>query len=151
MEIFEWNENIPVTANNLNEMQNQLNENIELAIEENNPVVLFEDSVGQTGAITLNDNKNNYKQIEIFASSNGGAAVSVKVLTNLSIFEMSTIDDNAYPTQQKLWLKWGKYNFGDTSITPTYQAWTEMTSNPSTTFVTSNFAMFKIYKVLGYK
>lgn len=28
MEIFEWNENIPVTANNLNEMQNIINNNI---------------------------------------------------------------------------------------------------------------------------
>lgn len=31
MNIFEWNENIPVTANNLNEMQNILNDNIENA------------------------------------------------------------------------------------------------------------------------
>lgn len=28
MDIFEWDENIPVTANNLNEMQNILNDNI---------------------------------------------------------------------------------------------------------------------------
>lgn len=28
MDIFEWNENIPVTANNLNEMQNILNDNV---------------------------------------------------------------------------------------------------------------------------
>jgi len=28
MDIFEWNENIPVTANNLNEMQNIINNNI---------------------------------------------------------------------------------------------------------------------------
>lgn len=28
MEIFEWSENIPVTANNLNEMQNIINNNI---------------------------------------------------------------------------------------------------------------------------
>lgn len=29
MDIFEWSENIPVTANNLNEMQNIINDNIE--------------------------------------------------------------------------------------------------------------------------
>lgn len=29
MDIFEWSENIPVTANNLNEMQNIINNNIE--------------------------------------------------------------------------------------------------------------------------
>jgi hypothetical protein len=35
MEIFEWDENIPVTANNLNEMQNKMIENIESANESN--------------------------------------------------------------------------------------------------------------------
>ena len=35
MEIFEWDENIPVTADNLNEMQNKMIENIESANESN--------------------------------------------------------------------------------------------------------------------
>lgn len=38
MEIFEWNENIPVTAGNLNEMQNTINDNI---TESTTPTVLW--------------------------------------------------------------------------------------------------------------
>lgn len=38
MEIFEWDENIPVTANNLNEMQNTINDNI---TESTTPTVLW--------------------------------------------------------------------------------------------------------------
>ena len=33
MEIFEWTEQTPVTANNMNEMQNKLNNNIKEAVE----------------------------------------------------------------------------------------------------------------------
>ena len=38
MEIFEWDENIPVTADNLNEMQNKINNNI---TESTTPTVLW--------------------------------------------------------------------------------------------------------------
>jgi len=124
---------------------------IAIEIDDNKPVVLFESANGELGDLTLSDSKSNYEYIELFAKSNGGAPVSTKIMTNLSEFEISTIDDNASPNQQKLWLKWGKYTLGETAITPIYQAWTEMTTTPTTTFVSSNFAVFSIYKVLGYK
>ena len=64
MDIFEWNENIPVTANNLNEMQNIINDNITDSI---TPTVLWQNPNPLTTFdpqnITLSSGDYNYLEI----------------------------------------------------------------------------------------
>lgn len=66
MDIFEWTEQIPVTANNLNEMQNIINDNITDTIETNVGKVLWENTNPQaisTMTITLNSSDYDYYEI----------------------------------------------------------------------------------------
>lgn len=135
--------NLETTSTDLVGAVNEINNNL--------PIVLYNSTTGESGSVELSDNKSNYTYIEIFAKSNGGGNITQKIITSDNQLQLCAIDDNGMPTQSKLWLKWGKYTFGNTTITPVYQGWTEILSNPSTTFTTTNFGIIKIYKVLGYK
>ena len=77
MDIFEWDENTPVTANNLNEMQNILNQNI--LDEFNNRSKILWTNLDPTSnfnaqTITLNENLDNYDSYEILALQSTVAA-----------------------------------------------------------------------------
>lgn len=68
MNIFEWEEDIPVTANNLNEMQNILNNNVTNGFQKNGSI-LWANSSPQYGfgadTIQLSETLNNYDMYEI--------------------------------------------------------------------------------------
>lgn len=56
MEIFEWTEQTPVTANNLNEMQNIINNNIETAdVYGNNYVKMIDGTLICWGTVAVGD------------------------------------------------------------------------------------------------
>lgn len=52
----------PLSAENLNQMQ----DNIEVAIEELKPVVLYDNNAGSIGDINLNENLSYFKYLDIF-------------------------------------------------------------------------------------
>lgn len=75
MDIFEWDENIPVTAGNLNEMQNKINNNITESI---TPTVLWTNpnpnARFNTQSITLSSDDYNYLEIYYYDWTVDGVA-----------------------------------------------------------------------------
>lgn len=73
METFEWNENIPVTANNLNEMQSILGSNFQLK-----GTILWEnlDTTSSFSAqtVTLSESLSNYDKYEIIFKQGSGSS-----------------------------------------------------------------------------
>ena len=73
METFEWNENIPVTANNLNEMQSILGRNFQLK-----GTILWENldtaSSFPAQTVTLNESLSNYDKYEIIFKQGSGSS-----------------------------------------------------------------------------
>ena len=69
MEIFEWDENIPVTANNLNEMQSIINNNIETAdVYGNNYVKMVDGTLicwGETSAFNISSSSQTNNDITL--------------------------------------------------------------------------------------
>lgn len=59
MDIFEWNENIPVTANNLNEMQNILNDNIK-----NQYTTIYNNPAGNDLNLVCSETINNFDYLQ---------------------------------------------------------------------------------------
>lgn len=59
MEIFEWNENIPVTANNLNEMQNILNNNIKKQY-----TIIYNNVSGESINLSCNEEISNFDYLQ---------------------------------------------------------------------------------------
>ena len=86
MDIFEWNENIPVTANNLNEMQNIINDNITDSI---TPTVLWQNPNPLTTFdpqnITLSSGDYNYLEIYYYDWTSTKRMKSQKVLKGENI------------------------------------------------------------------
>ena len=86
MDIFEWNENIPVTANNLNEMQNIINDNITDSI---TPTVLWQNPNPLTTFdpqnITLSSDDYNYLEIYYYDWTSTKRMKSQKVLKGENI------------------------------------------------------------------
>lgn len=86
MDIFEWNENIPVTANNLNEMQNTINNNITESI---TPTVLWQNPNPLTTFdpqnITLSSDDYNYLEIYYYDWTSTKRMKSQKVLKGENI------------------------------------------------------------------
>lgn len=71
MEIFEWDENIPVTANNLNEMQNTLNDNMSDNFQSNGKIIWTNPNPTSAFAaqtITLSETSLNFDCYEILFS-----------------------------------------------------------------------------------
>lgn len=68
MDIFEWNENIPVTANNLNEMQNILNNNVVEGFENKGKIAWTNSNQAQaiSSAKRITLNTSDYDMYEIF-------------------------------------------------------------------------------------
>ena len=73
MDIFEWNENIPVTANNLNEMQNKLNDNIKKQY-----TIIYSNASGESLNLSCNEEINNfdYLQFDFLHQGYHGSAIA---------------------------------------------------------------------------
>ena len=84
MNIFEWDESIPVTANNMNEMQNILGSNFQLK-----GTILWEnlDTASSFSAqtVTLSESLSNYDRYEIIFKQGSGSS-DLRVLWKSNYF-----------------------------------------------------------------
>lgn len=100
MDIFEWEESIPVTANNLNEMQNTLNDNISDNFQSNGKI-LWEGTFS-TGELTVTG-ISNYSLIGIYVENvlmignqlYGGLAFRTYKATTISMYGYRFTYDSA--------------------------------------------------------
>lgn len=123
MDIFEWDENTPVTANNLNEMQNQLNDNIVNSIESGNGYIKYSDGTlicyGQenssaSGYITINFPINFIAAPTVVASQSANTETTTIVITKLSAittssFRVACVYSGGYLLQFVKWVAIGKW------------------------------------------
>ena len=86
MDIFEWSENIPVTANNLNEMQNILNDNMINNFQSNGKIIWTNPNPTSAFAaqtITLSETSLNFDCYEILFSQAKFVSDSTSVANRL--------------------------------------------------------------------
>lgn len=116
MNIFEWTENTPVTANNLNEMENTLNGNIVTSINTNGAEVKTNVKI---------DGKDVY--MKRFRASISNELQIPHGLTNFKLVDCSAFIDNAYdgnyrPIPNSVTNTFYTYQVNDTYI-EYYQSW----------------------------
>ena len=136
----------PVNANNLNNNFDELSDNINDLSENVKGTVLYNNSSGSNGQITLSDSVANYDYIEIFYGSiNRGGMNSVKVYnpnnTRADFFIGSFFEDTAYINNKRVAIA----NNAITNVTYGNGAFT----TTGTTVGTQN--SIYIYRVVGYK
>lgn len=123
MDIFEWDENTPVTANNLNEMQNTLNDNITNQIDSENGYIKYADGTMICyGKITTEST--GYSSVTfpiafidapvVTASQESGTETANIVCTKLSSitangFRIGCVYSGGYVTQYAKWIAIGKW------------------------------------------
>lgn len=146
MNIFEWDENIPVTANNLNEMQNIINGNITNAI---TPTILWENPSPLTGFssqnITLSSDDYNYLEIYYYDWTTSKRMKSTKVLKGENIL----IDASFYSGSDFFMAGRGMTYNSDTSYSVANCAALYGTSSVALS-QSINFLCIPV-KILGYK
>lgn len=81
MDTFEWTEEKPVTANNLNEMQNILNNNMSNNFQSNGKI-LYENPSGTSSSFSLSEYWKNFKEIEVYFLASGWLCNSSKMECN---------------------------------------------------------------------
>lgn len=132
------NTTTPINATNLNQLQT----NVENSIN-NLGTVLYSNSNGTTGNVTLNDSTSNYSYLEVYYHksncynstkiANPNGKVFQAVITNL-------YQSNAFQNVM------ARYSISGTTITKQYEGYN---SNDTITITTSN--EINITKVVGYK
>lgn len=135
------NEN-KVTASDMNEIKtahNDTDNNVNNLI----GVVLYNNSTGTTGTVTLSDDVSNYSYLEIFYSYNGSRQ-STKIIGNKASLIVHTTSNN------QTYLLFKEVSFSGTSMTVnSYQQWNNVwgTSNVNA----SNTNGIYVIKIVGYK
>lgn len=106
--------------------------------------VLFENTSGTTGNITLKFSATNYDELRISGNSNSDAFFTIHVPTNKDVFVISVVDNNGAGTNA--WLKQARYSLDGTKITNTSALWKNINGNDNGTDNT----LF-INKIVGLK
>ena len=83
--------------------------------------VLFENTSGTAGDITLKYSSSNYDELRISGHSNSNVFFTVHVPTNKSSFRISVVDNNGSGTNA--WLKQTVYSLNGTKIAVTSALW----------------------------
>lgn len=152
MNIFEWEEDIPVTANNLNEMQNILNNNVTNGFQKNGTILWTNSSPSSSFSsqnITLSSSdydilefvfrysaSNDTKMFFLKTINGHGTEVSCIINYNVGVNQATSI-----PWRQATYIDDTHYNISDC-----YERNTNETTTPSI----SNNRLIPIY-VIGYK
>lgn len=152
MDIFEWTEEIPVTANNLNEMQNILNDNVSPVKDDTIKLqgeVLYSNTSGTNGNITLSKDVANYDYIEIMFRDNDNRRYSTgKIWNNKSNFGTTLIACAVAGTTTS-YLKVKSISVSGTSITNSN--YNEIGLANGSTVINNNYNYVYILKVIGYE
>lgn len=132
---------------NLNKMQDNMEQAISDEIEEiKKEIVLYEDSEGTTGEITLSESIANFKYLEVFYG-NGTKTLSgsTKALTSANGFCLmtQTTSNNTY------WFNTAVYSMSGSKITPGNCGANSMSSNNQ--IITSGANGIYIFKIVGHK
>lgn len=133
----------PLSASNLNAMQDGIYKDIDnkqLA-----PDILYSNSVGTTGDITLSKNADNYSYKEIFFAKDGNEN-SVKISGN----KASLIAHYTNSVNNTTYINFKNITISGTSLTvDSYQEWHNIWG--SSNVIAGNTNGISIIKVLGYK
>jgi hypothetical protein len=128
-----------VNATNLNQMQT----NIENAINALNPVVLYNNTSGTTGTVTLSETAANFQYLEIFFDAYGYKSVRVFSPNGKNaLLQGITYADTLYHL-------WKNVLISETSITVSNEYRVAVYND--TVAVQQNTNQVKIYRVLGYR
>lgn len=113
------------------------------------PIVLYDNSSGTTGTVTLSDNVNNYEYIKIFYRDFDNTYMSVdvtKAYKNISLWG-GYMSDASWETGN---YKYDIHNVSNNTIT--YRRGMQLTFNTSNAYAQAlGEAYFAIIKVIGYK
>lgn len=132
------------TLSNLNttdktSIVNAINELVNLK-----PVVLYNDSTGTTGTVTLSDSAANYSYIEIFYKNTDGYCSSVKAINGTDVSLTIT-----YQASDKLWYTSKVVTINGISISNKNHAIGWINNSNNTGYGNTN--NMKITRVIGYK
>ncbi len=110
-------------------------------------VILYNDSTGTNGNITLEDNIENYRFYEIYFSREGNNSSSIRVstdfLTNIQLLVAVYLGNITR-------LYTDSITISGTSLTRNYSRYINFPDSPATYNVGANTGLL-IYKVIGYK
>lgn len=106
--------------------------------------VLFENTSGTAGDITLKYSSSNYDELRISGHSNSSVFFTVHIPTNKSSFRISVVDNNGSGTNA--WLKQTVYSLNGTKITVTSALWKNINGTDNGTDNT-----LRIDKIVGIK
>lgn len=137
----------PLSAENLNLMQDNIEDAIDEVEETTEGTVLFEDLTGTTNDITLtNDSFTNYSRVKIFGFDDYGNQVFTEFLPNVSKnVELSTIVTGSGTH----YIKTQEYTFTSTSLNKYRRAFTNIQGNEFYYNPTNHWIY--ITKIIGYK
>lgn len=111
-------------------------------------IVLYNNSSGSTGTITLSDTSENYYYLEIFYRNNDGYNSSTKVL-NPNGKDVVLVSTNPANTNGNAYLKSTQYSISGTKITPEKYSEVSMFTGGDLSINTSTNRI-SIVKVLGW-
>ena len=109
-----------------------------------NGFVLYENSSGTSGSVSLNESKTNFSKLKILAKSNGGVWQTIEIPTTTTTFRISIIDNNGSGTTP--WFKQNTYRLDNEQLTLTDGFWKNISSGSE-----AAEPAITIYEVVGYK